>query len=89
MNSGTWIHERNIQGKHWTTGYAESYYWVFFNYKFSLKIIKKACTTIMLIGSQVYNKVETIFSTLTLFVTVGMFAYILNNVSMILEAMNK
>ena len=43
----------------------------------------------MLVGHKSFNDIEYVFTTVTLLVTVGAFAYILNNISNILDAINK
>ena len=43
----------------------------------------------MLVQSDGHTKIEILFANLTLLLTVGFFAYILNNISMILEEINK
>ena len=43
----------------------------------------------MLVGHRSFNNIEVVFTFMTLLVTVGAFAYILNNISNILDAINK
>lgn len=43
----------------------------------------------MLIGTKGITFVETLFTTTTLLMTVGVFAYLISTISMILEELNK
>ena len=43
----------------------------------------------MLVGHKSYNDIEVVFTFITLLMTVGAFAYILNNISNILDAINR
>ena len=52
----------------------ESFYW--------------ATATIMLIGTKGDNFIETLFATSILFLTVGIFGYLINRIGMILDEIN-
>ncbi|KRX07916.1 Cyclic nucleotide-binding protein [Pseudocohnilembus persalinus] len=71
----TWLDQENVKNEEWAVRYIFSFYW--------------AAKTIMLVGPSSSNYLEVIFTSLTLFATVGVFAFILGSVSQILEDLNK
>lgn len=75
QEENTWVHNVNMWDTIWYKRYAECFYW--------------ATATMMLVGSKGDTFIETIFCTLTLFTTIGAFAYILGNIASILEELKK
>lgn len=45
--------------------------------------------TMMLIGTKGYNFIEILFANLILFLTVGIYAYIISRINTLLEEVNK
>ncbi|KRX11044.1 Cyclic nucleotide-binding protein [Pseudocohnilembus persalinus] len=74
-NNQNWIVLRNLQYSTPFTQYIQSFYW--------------AIATIMLIGTQGETDIETVFAVLSLLVTVGYFAKILGQVSMVMDQMEQ
>ena len=62
----TWMHNLGMWELEWYKKYAECFYW--------------ATATIMLIGTKPDTFVETIFTTVMLFITIGFFAVILGEI---------
>ncbi|KRW99509.1 Cyclic nucleotide-binding protein [Pseudocohnilembus persalinus] len=75
QNNQNWINLRNLQDSTPFTCYIQSFYW--------------SIATIMLIGTQGETDVETVFAVLSLLVTVGYFAKILSQVSMVMDQMEQ
>ncbi|KRX00497.1 Cyclic nucleotide-binding protein [Pseudocohnilembus persalinus] len=70
-----WIVHSNLQDSPPFTQYIQSYYW--------------AIATIMLIGTKGQTDIETVFTILSLLVTVGYFAKILGQVQMVMDQMEQ
>jgi len=62
----TWLHNLDIYHENPYKRYLESFYW--------------AVATFLLIGSKGDTSIETIYCIIILFITIGLFAYILNSI---------
>ncbi|KRX11048.1 Cyclic nucleotide-binding protein [Pseudocohnilembus persalinus] len=74
-DNNNWIAIHNLTESPPLTQYIQSFYW--------------AIATIMLIGTQGETDIETVFAVLSLLVTVGYFAKILGQVSMVMDQMEQ
>lgn len=61
--------------KDWSSRYISSFYW--------------SIGTALLIGAEGSTSVELVFISCVLFCTVGIFAYLLSNISLIITELNK
>lgn len=66
-----WLNREGMIDKSWIERYTLSFYW--------------GASTMMLIGTKGWNFYEHLFTTIILFLTVGVFAYTINEIGIIIE----